>query len=73
MKLTQEKQMSFEEWLKCYYAENYAEGEMVLDDDLPDATEDWIGSQDSEDIIELSKHYGLDMAKVFIRENSVDF
>lgn len=44
---------SFEEWLKDSY-----EPDAVLDDDMPDAFDNWLGSLDGEEYIEYANEYG---------------
>ena len=44
----------FEDFLQCYHCENNPE---ILDDDLPDAYNDWISDLSVDDWIELGNKY----------------
>lgn len=50
------KYKDFEDFLQYYHSENYPE---ILDDDLPDAYNDWISEFTEDDWIRLANKYGL--------------
>lgn len=60
---TQTKFIDFEDWLK----DNY-EPDGVLDDDLSDSFDNWLGSLDGEEYIEYADEYGKEM---FLRGQKV--
>jgi hypothetical protein len=46
---------TFEDYLKERHAENFP---MLLDDDMPDHFDDWLGTLDEEDYIKYAEAYG---------------
>lgn len=48
--------INFEDWLRDYWYEHESEG--VLDDDCPEAEEDWIANLDPDDWIRLGQKFG---------------
>lgn len=59
MRSLQIQSKNFEEWLEWEYMEN---NPTVLDDDLPDAVNDWIGTLSADDLEVLASRYGADVA-----------
>ncbi len=50
---------TFENYLKEYFTELNPQ---VLDDDLPDAFDNWLGGRDVDDIIKYGELYGREQA-----------
>ncbi len=53
------KTQTFEEYLEeqCFTGEN----NMVLDDDMPDFLDNWIGNLDVQEVIDYAEEYGKKM------------
>jgi Zn/Cd-binding protein ZinT len=49
------KKRTFEDYLKEWHCELFP---MILDDELPDKFNDWLGSRDTQDIIDYAENYG---------------
>ena len=55
---TQLKHKSFEDFLRDWHAEIYPE---LLDDDMSDHFDNWLGELDGEDYIKYAELYGKEM------------
>ena len=62
--------MNFDQWIEWYYAEEIAEG--VLDDDLPDATDNWMTNLTKTDYADLAHKYGNDMVIEYIIREKIE-
>ena len=53
---------TFEDFLQQYHADNNRE---VLDDDLPDAYEDWVGNLEADEVMELAEKAIIYYQKIY--------
>lgn len=60
--------MTFDQWLEWYFVDEVAEG--VLDDDLPDATDNWIANLTKSNFAHLAAKYGNEMAAEYVVRNN---
>lgn len=60
MRSLQQQAQTFEEWLQY---EHQMENPTILDDDLPDAFNDWVSELTNVDLEVLASRYGQDVAQ----------
>lgn len=61
--MTSKNMKNFEEYLKEIHAELFPQ---LLDDDMPDHFDDWLGSLDGEEYINYADLYGEAIKKEFV-------